>query len=622
MKSSNKHPASNPMRNFRKVSLELELPRVEIAFHDEDSEGLLPISALAKPVRVDFKVWLNAVPDDLYQLYWDEACVGDPKLISSDQQIGDPLFLEIPVEFLTEGVHKLAYQTTNHENGVTEESLPIRIEVDLTPPGKPQLGPIKFPPEVDGGLTSNELTQLGDQLDVEIGSYTGMAKHDVIRTFWGDIEGPGAIVDADDMGVQRVIITYTREFLETLGDFNGVVSYTINDRAGNLSARSLGIFIHLLLKEAPNDFPAPIIDLTVGDLIDHAEAKAGINVDIPGYPGAEPLDLITLHWGDGNSSSPFPLPEGNEGEDVVLSILVPYETIAVEPVGSPRITYDVVREGKLLGSSLPSIIDVFLTLPVEEALEAPVVQGTSVTSPNTDDNFIDEDDYELNGRAIIQWRDEFELSDDLNLHWGQEFVPQWYQIRASDIAAARDLNIPIPNSIIKAQGTGAEIPVRYTLTRFDNPNPADSPTQLVIVRSKEETPGGVDGLNGPTFNTHENGVVGPIENPDGAEVTIAPYTNILKNQVIQFTFVGFDNDNNPIVEAGFYGERELDSNDVVNGYKFKIPGANLKRICIGYGEASYKVLPAEDSNQSPATSRVTRVRINMSKPTSGCNWKI
>jgi hypothetical protein len=614
-----KKPSVNYRRTTRNLSLALVPPFVEAAFHDEDNEGLLPVSALVQPVKVDLVVWDTARIGDFYQVRWNEQEVGDRKTITATDTPGNPLFLEIPTDVLIEGTHELSYFTINKENGVVEWSSSVPIVVDLTPPGRPQLGPMKFPPEIDGGLTSEELTALGDKLEVEIGSYTGMAKHDVIRTFWGNIEGPGAIVTADDMGLKRVMVTYSRAFLESLGKFNGVVSYDVTDRAGNISTRSLGVFVLLDLEELPANYPAPIIDPAVGSLIDYAEAKAGVAVDIPQYPGAAALDLITLHWG-GQSSPSLPLPPGNEGENIVLSIDVPYDTIAAKPIGEVQVTYDVQRAGARVGSSLASLIDVFVTLPGPDVLDAPVIQGTSITNPNVDDNFIDEDDYELNGRAIITWRDGFEVSDDLGLLWGQEFIPQWYQIKASDVSAAKDLILPVPNTVMKAQGTGAAIPVRFNLTRFGNPNPASSPAQAVTVRSKAETPGGEDGLDGPTFVTNENGVVGPIENPNGAEVTIVPYVNILKDQTVQLTFNAFDNNNLPIPEANYQDERELDSTDVINGYKFRVPASNLKRICIGYGEASFKVIPPEGSNQSPATSRTTRVRINMSKPSSGCSW--
>lgn len=618
MNTKAKYPTTNYARTFS-APRDLEAPFVPAAFHDADDEGLLPISAFLQPIKIELKVWDVAKPNDEYQLMWNGELTDELKVIGNEQP-GDELFLEVPAALLVEGVHAVSYQTLNRENNVVDFSPSARVVVDLTPPGRPQLGPVKLPPEVEDGLTSAELTQLGDQLEVEIGSYTGMAKHDVVRTFWGDVEGPGATVTADDMGLKRVLITYSRAFLESLGDFNGIVSYLVTDRAGNESARSLGVIVHLLLKDVPGNFPAPVIDPAVGSLIDYAEAKVGVNVDIPHYPDAAALDLITLHWGDGNSSLPIALPAGNENEAIVLSITVPYDTIAVIPEGRPGVTYSVQRAGQPVGRSLATRIDVFLTLPVSDQLDAAIIQGTSVANPNNDDNFIDEDDYELNSRAIIAWKDGLRVSDDLNLYWGEEFIPQWYQIKDTDVSAQRDLIIPVPNSTMKNQGTGAAIPVRYSVTRFGNPNPANSLQQNVTVRSRSETPGGIDGLNGPTFITNGNGVVGPIENPDGAPIEIVPYVNIQRNQIVQLTFVAFDDDNNPLEAANFSGERELDANDIINGYSFKVPATHLKLICRGWGEAHFKVIPAPESNQSAATSRTTRVRINMSRPASGCNW--
>ncbi len=406
MNATKKHSSKQNYRVIHGVSPDLPLPVVGAAFHDEDNEGLLPLTALTQPVIVELKVWSEAVEDDTYQLYWNNKLVGDAKTILDTDQPGDPLFLEIPPEFLVEGVHSLAYLAINHENGAGDYSLSVRVEVDLTPPGRPQLGPIKFPPEVEGGLTSDELTLLGDELSVEIGGYTGMAKHDVIRTYWGTTEGPGSVVTTDDMGFNRVIITYSRAFLESLGKFNGAVSYDITDRAGNQSNRSLGMFLTLLLESLPNDYPAPVVNPALGNLIDYTEAKAGVEVGIPLYPDAAPLDLITLHWGNENSTA-FPLPEGSETVEIVLSILVPYEAIATMPQGTVQVTYSVYRAGEQVGSSLARAVEVNVTLPVPEVIEAPIIQGTSLTSPNIEDNFIDEDDYELNGRAIVAWQKGF-----------------------------------------------------------------------------------------------------------------------------------------------------------------------------------------------------------------------
>jgi hypothetical protein len=617
MKSTPQRPIIIQNSNGRASIMDLVLPYVPLAFHDDDNNGLLPVSALSQPVSVELKVWEGARANDTYQLLWNGKVLGEEKVVTDSDQAGDTLTLNIPISALLEGTYSLGYRTTNIENGVSDDSEFIRVEVDRTPPGRPQLGPVKFPIDVEDGLTSAELTALGDVLEVEIGSYTGMAKHDLIQIFWGEDEGASTVVTATDMGLNRVLVKFDREFLEGLGEFDGDVTYKVTDRAGNTSAVSLPVRVQLKLVEAPSDFPAPILDASLGNLIDYQEAAAGVGVDIPLYPGAAAFDHLVLYWGN-NAMLPVQIPSGNEEDEIVLSLIVPFDTVALTPNQNVSVRYEVERAGTLIGSSLATEIDVLISLPGPATLDAPTIQGTSLNNPNTTDNFIDEDDYELNARAIIAWKPGFEVSDDLNLHWGEQNIVQWYQIKDSDVATQRDLTIPISNTILKLQGTGAEIPVRYSLVRNANPNPNLSEVQPVVVRSKEELPGGENGLSGPAFITNAAGVVGPIENPNGAPVKINPYENIHKDQNLEFFFKGFDDNNIPVADADYVDIRELDDQDVINGYSFLIPDSILRKICIGYGEAYFKVVPAEGSNQSSVTSKVTRVRINMSRPASQC----
>jgi hypothetical protein len=620
MNTANQTPTLDITRTYNGQPRALAAPQVIGAIYDEDHQGLVPLSFLSQPLRVELSTWVDVRAGDTYQLLWDNILVGLPKTIISEQP-GDLLFLEVAnPSLLSDGVYTVAYRIIEAENNTPGTSEPTRVQIDRTPPGRPQLGPIKFPEEIEGGLTSDELTAMGDVLIAEIGSYTDMYQHDLIKTYWGTIEGPGAVVTRTDMGLDRVLVTYPRAFLENLGDFDGFVTYTVTDRAGNLSTPSIGAHVQLLLNEAPNDFPAPIIDPAVGTLIDYTEARSGISVDIPNYPGAAAFDQISLHW-EGIPSAPQLVPDGNETQPTVLSFTVPYQTIAVKPEGLARVTYEVKKAGQVFGTSLLASIDVFVSLPGPSLLDVPVIQGSSVSNPNIEDNFIDEDDYELNSRAIIKWKTGFALSDELNLQWGNESISQWYQIKSSDISGQRDLILPIPNETMKAQGTGAQIPVLYSLTRLGNPNANSSPSEDVVVRSRDEMPGGIDGLDGPTFVTDANGIVSPVGNENGAPVTITPYLNIREGQTLEFTFKAFDDTNNPIPEADFSGTRTLDSNDVINGYVFTIPLATMKRICIGFAEAYFKVVPAAGGNQSAATSRTTRVRVVMRRPGYNCDWK-
>ncbi|MCF5679340.1 hypothetical protein GIV27_25730 [Pseudomonas syringae] len=607
-------PISLPKNGYRNLNLELPAPDIAVAFHDEDTPGLLPVTEVSQPLIVDLTVWPAARPNYTYQLLFDNSETGPIKLILDSHKPGDLLKLEIPTELLLEGFHDVAYVVTNPANQVSQASEIFRIQIDKTAPGAPELAAIQFPAEIQNGLTAAELDQLGGKLDVQIAGYTGMAKHDRILTRWGDIVGPSATVNETDMGLDKVVVTFTREFLSTLGEDEKQVCYQVIDRAGNASILSNTVPVKLRLKELPSNYPAPVIDSAVGDQVDYLEAQAGVMVDIPHYPGAAALDSIQLFWGADNPLTPVPVASGDENEAIILTLKLPFEAIARGPQGNTAVRYEVLRNGELAGISLDANIDTFTTLPFPDLLEKLTVQGSSVQNPNLQDNFIDEDDYELNARGLVSWNSGFEVNDDLNLHWGNQVKLQWYQIKYSDVITGRDLIIPIDNELMKLQGTGAEIPVYFTATRTGNPNAVTSPIQPVTVRSREEQPGGQDGLAGPTFNLTSNGVLGPNENPNGADVKVSPYLNIAEGQRITFTFKGFDELNNPIEAATYVTTRKLDEIDVLQGHTFTVPHINTLLICTGFAEATYTVEPVEGSNQSPANSSITRVIVNMLRP--------
>lgn len=602
------------LRSGHREPIQIEAPDISVAFHDEDNPGLIPVSALGAPITVDLKVWEGAEAGYTYQLMWDGKEYGEEKTISNADKPGDPLKLELPEELQTEGTHALGFRVFSPNTGIKEFSDIFSVVIDKTAPGKPQLAAIQFPVEVQNGLTLAELENLGNKLEVQVAGYTGMAKHDVIQTWWGEAKGPSATVDVDDMGLNKVIFDFSKDFLESIVAGLHPVKYTVTDRAGNVSEDSLSVDILLLLEEVPDNFPAPILDPAVGELIDYVEARPGVQVDIPHYPGAAAFDQVTLYWGADKPMYPVELPPGNENEDIVLSLRVPYETIAAKPIGEIALSYRVTRQNQLSGSSLSKIVNVFITLPIPVPAGPLIVQGTSVENPNKDDNFIDEDDYELNGRAIVAWSNEFRVNDDLNLYWGDQQRLQWHQISEEDMAVKNDLVIPVANSIMKAQGTGAEIPIWYTVTRSGNPNATTSPVQKVTVRSKEELPGGSEGIEGPVFKLTPTGYISLLVAPDGTSGLISPYTNIAEHQKLFFTFKGFDRDNNPIDAATVTASRQLDDFDIVNGYSFEVPYNNLRTICTGFCEAYVRVEPAPGSNQSAVTSKVTRVPVDMRRP--------
>ncbi|MFJ4145350.1 hypothetical protein [Pseudomonas sp. NPDC089734] len=270
---------------------ELEKPEIPAALEN----GILPIEFLDKPVPVKLKVWAGARPGYTYQLLWNGMTAGPKKPILAGQQPGDELTLEIPVALLTEGLHKVAYETANPESQVMDRSPETSIEVDRTAPGNPQLGPIIFPAFVDDGLTSDELDTVNNVLKGSIASYNGMKEGDVIRTYWNRIPGPIVMVNKDDMGLQRVNVDFVRAFLETIGDIEAPVHYTVTDQAGNQSMESEAKLVRLQLSVLL-PLPLPGVKEATGDTLDPINAPQGATVQIDTSARLAAGERVTVLW--------------------------------------------------------------------------------------------------------------------------------------------------------------------------------------------------------------------------------------------------------------------------------------------------------------------------------------
>lgn len=587
-------------------------------------DGLLTLEDLLQPITMSLSVWEEALPGDTYQLQWNGAAIGAIKGIGTSEMPGDPLSLDVPAALLIEGAHLAQYLAKDSGGGLTNPSPAIPVIVDRTAPGGDLLAALVFPAVTqDGMLTADELTALGNVLVAEVPGYTGIAWGDHIRSFWGAVSGPEHTVIPEEVSMNRVMLSFPRVFLESLGDVTDPVYYTVTDRAGNVSIHSLPKRFRLFLREVPEDFPAPLCAQADDSLIDDADARAAVLVEIPQFPDAQPGDKVMLYWGD-TAMPEATLMAGDETQNPIFGINVRYPVIALPGDGLVSLRYEVRRSGELIGSSLTLEVNVNLQLPgpqdpdpetpENESLGLPVIRGTS-DNPNNQDNIIDEDDFLLEAKAIIPWRDEFIVSDVIRLYWGAQVTPVVFPIKSTDLN--RDLELIVPNQLIANEGSGDLIKASYTVTHNGNPNTSRSPAQGVVVNAKGDLPGGVDGLAAPIFsNANENNAISPILSPDGTPIHIAPYENIDKYPRVTLVFHGYNaaNGNTPVPGASLEQTHVLDEFEMISGYDFRISDRQLRLICTGRAEAYYKV----EGPNGPVNSKTAPVLIRMAIPGEGC----
>lgn len=321
-----------------------QLPPPTITGQLED--GLLPIDLLDEPVNVSIPVWEAARPTYTYQLLWDGRTTGLLKEIK-DEQFGDILTLELSIDLLTQGVHSVAYEIMNPVNMRFNQSEEATLLIDKTAPGAPQLAPISFPEAIQNGLTSSELESLNNVLTGSIPGYAGIADGDVIRTYWGSLEGPITFVTANDMGLNRVMVDFSRAFLEQVGDIEASAYYTVTDRAGNLSMPSDAVSVKLELSVIV-PLPSPTIKEAVGDTLDPGAATNGATFVIGTAADLKMGELVVLRWeGPKGSDSREKVVTAN-GAGQPLEVVFPYALVIINDGQTIELSYSVTRNSGIV----------------------------------------------------------------------------------------------------------------------------------------------------------------------------------------------------------------------------------------------------------------------------------
>ncbi|SQF99557.1 Uncharacterised protein [Paucimonas lemoignei] len=423
-------------------------PTVAIRLNDE---GLLPVDALTSPVTVTFPAWDAVRLNTSYQLLWDENPIGAVKLVEEGDMPGDILTLDIPVDALTSGDHRLAYRLVNLENGISTDSQPTPIQIDRTAPGDPLIAPIIFPTAIQNGLTSAELDAMGNVLKGLIASYNDMKEGDVIRSYWGTVEGPVAIVDKDDMGLRRVELEFSRDFLEHIGDIEASVYYTVTDLAGNLSMDSQAIQVTLLLHVLP-ELPLPVVKEAVGDVLDPSNAVNGATVAVGASAELRVGDRVVVQWNGpkGSDSKEKTIAPADAGKE--LALLFSAVLVEANKGQTVSIDYKVIRANGVEQASAT------LALKIQPGIAQLPAPHMDTVGP---DGILNPSNIPESGATVRVRYDGMSTGDSVLVNWQGASA---YQTPAQVVGANVELLFNVPKAFIN-QSIGGSASVTYTLTR-------------------------------------------------------------------------------------------------------------------------------------------------------------
>ncbi|WP_460042829.1 hypothetical protein [Pseudomonas sp. S2_H01] len=215
-----------------KYPIPLTPPLVAVA---DPEDGLLKTVTLNSPVPVQVMVWPAAEPGYYFQLMLNGVTVGDKRIITKEDVAYEMITVHLDEQLLSEeGEYQLGYMTVSPNTESQSPSPELTLRVDRSKPGAALLGPMIF---------SNE--EIGEQLTGLLPGYAGMAKGDVIQTLCNQANGPSHVVQADELTIRPIKITFKRELLESVGIETATIEYFVTDRAGNQSIISTPAMLKL-----------------------------------------------------------------------------------------------------------------------------------------------------------------------------------------------------------------------------------------------------------------------------------------------------------------------------------------------------------------------------------------
>lgn len=558
------------------------LPVITVAVAIPDYDGLLPITALNADLDVTLPWWVGATHNMSLQAAWKRFTPDspgdpdDPDLVGTRYIIdtggtppdgpGTVLTVKVPQAELVNGVYLLRVRAGSHPGDNPEWSDSIRIEVDTVAPGGGVLPELRFmQPNVESSeiVTDDDIDE--GKLWARVAHYEGIFRGDRLTPYLNNIRLDADAIelaegDIDDAPDAFIRIGWSEQALLDKTNGPALFSYAVMDKAGN-EGGSLARSLDIQLRTFPSNLLPPLVPLSDDGLIDDADARTPVRVDIQAFTSAKDGDEIVVYWGNQTVGGNY-LTTPDLANDPFIGIELLYQTIFDAGNGPIDVVYEVWRGGRLVGTSPPKQVIVDLTLagnpdpnpetPEHENLLPPVVRGAS----GPPDNIIPPEDYVQDATAFIPWfavdgSDYFADQDEIEFTWGsQTTLTITRTIDPTDLAAKADLELTVPASTIGLEGSN-NIPVFYTVSRETSVPPfrnvSLSPTEFVKVTGPSTLPGGgfVDAPSFPLLNANQAIGLAQLIGPAGARYnpvqTRVRYINVVPDQTtVELFFVGYD----------------------------------------------------------------------------------
>ncbi|KVO33362.1 hypothetical protein WJ74_17920 [Burkholderia ubonensis] len=615
--------------------LNVSMPVIPDAFPD----GLLPVPVANRDVTVKVAWWSGIQSLMILQLQWQRrggtyVDVGASRSVTASEAADSNTVFDLVIPqfaLMPEGEYLLRVRATSFFGGNVDYSDGTPLEVDRTAPGGTHLPPLVFPPNVDKSKTVTADDLVDDKLIATVADWHDEKPGDLLIPMIGGDEVapmPPVEVIAPDFEVH-----FSRADLERAGDGLHDFTYTVTDRAGNksLPARDV-VTLKVVLRDAPTNLLAPRVPAADKGLIIFADTFPDpLEVHISSFPNVRNNDEIILYWG---TRAVGTLRVTDATADPVVTFALDYGVLAdVMPQGDIDVTYIVMRDRTIFGPSPVTPVTVNLTLPAGPDID-PIsgvhrnLKPALTISAGGARNEIPVADFNRPATIEVDWfavdgSPVYLQGDEIDIDWGAQTGAITYTVTPADVANPATLVLTLPADKIVAEGTG-HIPVRYTVTRQlggGHSNTSVAPTEIVLVRSMTDFPGGEDGLDEGTFPEARYldppfyGALGLTDIESGkGYYRVASYKNITDGDTIVVRFRGTggpipDGSGPDIPGSADQLAYTVVAADITRGYMdFTIPVANWMRICFGAIHITYEVTNGFGSANCPEHHIVADVK--------------
>lgn len=287
-------------------------PQAPIALSDipGGQPGLLPVAALAMPLRIEVPPWPISMPSpttpETLSLFWNGSFI-DEKIFTAPIVASD-CFIEVsPDHLLKEGEIEVTYQVRIY-NGALNDSAGLTLTIDRTAPvlGGDR-GRLSFAELGAQDVTDDFLNAHGNKLRGQVPAYQQVRAGDTIIHQWDDEPLDGTQVGEHTLSEQDVglpvTIDYDGDMIRQRGDGTRYAQYRIRDRAGNESQMAVPKALAIDAQPVPRVLPWVEIPLATGGgdtlTLELIALNAPLQVHIPSEAVIGLDEPFTVSWGAG-----------------------------------------------------------------------------------------------------------------------------------------------------------------------------------------------------------------------------------------------------------------------------------------------------------------------------------